>query len=101
MNNKFIGKTCIVRANGAGVFIGEIIEQDNDTVLIKNSRRLWRWDGANSLSDLAMNGVANPNQCKFPVVVNEALIFKVLEIIPATDKAIKSIEEVKTWTMFQ
>ena len=100
MNNKFIGKVCVVRANGAGVFMGEILEQNNDIVLLKDARRLWRWDGANSLSDLAVNGVSNPTQCKFPIVVDEILVFNVLEIIPATDKAIQSIKEVKTWTMF-
>lgn len=100
MYNKFIGKICIVRANGAGVFCAEIVEQDNDTVLLKNARRLWRWDGANSLSDLAVNGVANPNQCKFPVLVEDIMVFNVLEIIPATDKAIQSVKDVKTWTMF-
>lgn len=100
MNNKFIGKVCIIRANGAGVFMAEIVEQDGDSVLLKDARRLWKWDGANSLSDLAVNGVANPKQCKFPTVVGEVLVFNVLEIIPATDKAIQSVNEVKSWTMF-
>lgn len=97
MNNQFINKVCVIRANGAGVFMGEIIKQDGDTVLVKDARRLWYWEGANSLSELAESGTSKPLSCKFPVVVGEVMIFKVLEIIKATDQAINSIKGVPTW----
>ena len=97
MNDQFIGKICVIRANGAGVFMGEIIKQDGDTVLVKDARRLWYWDGANSLSELAEIGTSKPSSCKFPVVVGEVMIFRVLEIIKATDQAINSIKGVPTW----
>ena len=97
MNNQFINKVCVIRANGAGVFFGEIIKQDGDTVLVKDARRLWYWDGANSLSELAESGTSKPLSCQFPVIVGEVMIFKVLEIIKATDQAINSIKGVPTW----
>lgn len=87
----------IVRANGAGVFFGEIVEKNGDTVTMKNARRLWYWSGASSLSELAQHGVARPNECKFPCTVDEVEVFNVLEILSVTEEAGRSIDEVKEW----
>lgn len=87
----------IVRANGAGVFFGEIVEKDGDAVRMKNARRLWYWSGASSLSELAQHGVARPSDCKFPCAVDEIEVFNVLEILSVTEEAGKSIDEVKEW----
>ena len=87
----------IVRANGAGVFFGEIVSKDKDTVVMKNARRLWYWEGASSLSELAQYGVARPDACKFPCAVDEVEVFNVLEILSVTEEAGKSIDGVKEW----
>lgn len=87
----------IVRANGAGVFFGEVKKVDGNVVTLKNARRLWYWDGAASLSQLAQEGTSKPNNCKFPVAVDEIIIFNVLEILSVTDKAAKIIDGVKVW----
>ena len=92
-----IGKTCIVRTYGAGVFLGKIIEKDGKEVRLANARRIWYWDGAASLSQLAMDGTSKPQNCKFPVAVPEVFLTEVIEIIPATEKAIASIEAVPGW----
>lgn len=90
----------IVRANEAGVFFGEVVKQDGTTVVMRNARRLWYWDGAASLSELAQNGTVNPNACKFPCPVEEIQIFNVIEILSVTSDAAKSIDRVKVWTKF-
>jgi len=87
----------IVRANGAGVFFGEITKLEGSTAIIKNARRLWYWSGAASLSELAEYGVANPSDCKFPCSVEEVIVFNVIEILSVTEKAAKSIDGVKEW----
>jgi hypothetical protein len=87
----------IIRADRAGVFYGEIKERNGNEVTMTNVRRLWFWAGANSLSQLAVDGVAKPEDCKFTVYVPEMTILGVIEIIPCTDKAIASIEGVKEW----
>lgn len=87
----------IVRANGAGVFFGEVEKVDGNVVTLKNARRLWYWNGAASLSQLAQEGTTNPNACKFPIAVDEIVIFNVLEILSVTDKAAKTIDRVKVW----
>ena len=92
-----IGKTCLVRTNSAGVFLGKIVERDGKEVRLTNARRIWFWDGAASLSQLANNGTSKPNKCKFPASVAEVLLTEVIEIIPATEAAIASIAAVPEW----
>lgn len=93
MDNRFY----IVRADRAGVFFGHIRERVGSEVTMTDVRRLWYWDGACSLSQMAVDGVKNPNECKFTVVVPEMTILGVIEIIPASEAAVKSIEAVKPW----
>lgn len=87
----------IIRADRAGVFCGELESRNGDEVVMKNVRRIWYWSGAASLSQLAVDGVSQPDECKFTVYVPTMTILGVIEIIPCTDKAIKSIESVNIW----
>lgn len=87
----------IIRADRAGVFFGHISERDGDEVTMTDVRRIWYWDGAASLSQLATDGVSKPKNCKFTVTVSEMVILGVIEIIPCTEKAIASIQGVKEW----
>ena len=95
MDNRFY----IVRADRAGVFFGHIKERVGSEVTMTNVRRLWYWSGACSLSQLAVDGVKNPGECKFTVIVPEMTILGVIEIIPANEAAVKSIEAVKPWKL--
>lgn len=92
-----IGKRVIIRAQGAGVFYGTLNEVEGNQVELTNCRRLWYWDGAASLSQLAAEGVKAPQNCKFTVTVDSIVILKVIEIIPATAEAQTSIENVRVW----
>lgn len=93
-----IGKYVIVRTYSAGVFAGTLDAVDGEVVRVKDARRLWYWSGASSLSELATKGVSRPGDCKFPAPVAEVTLRNWIEIIPATEDAIKSIEGVKPWT---
>lgn len=92
-----IGKKVIIRGNRSGVEFGKLVSQNGSEVTLKNARRIWYWDGAASLSQLAKDGTTNPTNCKFTVCVDSITILDAIEIIPCTDKAIKSIEEVSVW----
>lgn len=92
-----IGKTCIVRTRSAGVFLGTVKERNGKEVLLSNARRIWYWDGAASLSQLATEGTSKPHNCKFPAPVSEVLLTEAIEIIPATEAAIASIAAVPVW----
>ena len=97
LNDAVIGKYCIIRGKEFGVFAGTVEAVDGDRVLLKNARRLWYWDGAASLSQLASEGTTAPHNCKFTVTVESVLLLSVIEIIPATDQAKRSIEGVREW----
>jgi hypothetical protein len=64
---------------------------------LKNARRIWYWDGAASLSQLATSGTSKPENCKFPEPVASILLTEVIEVIPITLAAKKSIESVPVW----
>lgn len=93
-----VGEYCIVRTYSAGAWAGVVISKKGKEVSIKNARRLWYWKGAASLSELAVSGVSCPSECKFPVAVTAVILTEVIEIIPATQTAKQSIEQVKPWT---
>lgn len=88
---------CIVRTYSAGVFAGYVAKRKGKEVTIVNSRRLWYWSGASSLSQLANEGVKNPDKCKFPCVVERTELTEVIEIIPCTQKAKDCIMGVPVW----
>jgi hypothetical protein len=90
---------CIVRTYSAGVFAGNVVKREGQEVVMNNARRIWYWDGAASLSQLATEGTSKPEDCKFPCEVAEVTLLQAIEIIPCTKKAIKSIKEVKIWKM--
>lgn len=92
-----IGKYCIIRGRGFGVFAGTVKEVDDTRVLVENARRLWYWDGAASISQIAMEGVTAPRNCKFSMTVDSIVLRDYIEIIPTTAAAQKIIEEVNVW----
>lgn len=87
----------IIRADRAGVFFGKIKERNGSEVTMTDVRRLWYWDGAASLSQLATEGVKAPRNCKFTVYVPEMTILGVIEIIPCSTIAEDSIKGVSVW----
>jgi hypothetical protein len=87
----------IVRTNNAGVFACYVGKRDGSEAVIYNSRRLWKWSGANELTDLSINGVKNPNDCKFSVVTPERTVLGIVEIIPIQVAAKKIIDGVPEW----
>ncbi len=93
----FKGRYCMVRTYSAGVFAGTLVTLVGKEALLHDARRIWYWSGAASLSQLAVDGTSNPKECKFPVAVPEVCLTEVIEIIPISAKARKSIEEVPIW----
>lgn len=93
----FIGKKVIVRGDRSGVFFGTLKEKEGQEVVLTNCRRLWYWEGAASISQLAAEGTTNPGGCKFTMAVDEIGILDAIEIIYCTEKSINSIEKVVVW----
>ena len=91
-NQKFI-----VRGDRSGVFYGEIKEHNGKEVVMTNVRRLWYWDGANSISQLAKLGTVRPDNCKFTCTVDEITVLDAIEIDKCSEQAMKSIDGVLAW----
>lgn len=93
MDNKWY----IIRCDRAGVFFGHIKSRDGSEVTLTDVRRLWYWSGAASLSQMAVEGVKKPRECKFTVTVPEMTVLGVIEIIPCSDRASACILGVPEW----
>lgn len=87
----------IVRGVKSGVFYGEIKERNGVEVTMTNVRRLWYWDGAASLSQLAQKGTKKPENCKFTMAVDEILVLDCCEIDKCSKQAMASIDGVAIW----
>ncbi len=74
MKKEKMSKYKIVRTYSAGVFLGLVVSRKGQEVKLKDARRLWYWDGAASLSQLATTGTVKPSLCKFPAPVSENVI---------------------------
>lgn len=87
----------VVRTTNAGVFFGKIKEASHDEVTMTEVRKIWHWDGACAVEQLAMDGTKRPNDCKFTVTVPEMTIMDPIQIIPCTEKATTSLAGVAVW----
>lgn len=87
----------LVRTYSAGVHAGHLVRRVGQEVELKNSRRIWYWDGAASLSQLALDGVTKPQNCKFAMTLPKIILTQAIEIIPCSTKAQKIIQEVAVW----
>ena len=90
----FIGKYCICRCSAAGVHAGEVVSVNGDTVILRNSRRLWQWQARDglALSGVAQNGLAGG---KIDTLNPEIWLSGVCEIIPCSNAARESIQNAK------
>ena len=93
---EMVGTYVVVRAEKVGIFAGVLawISPTTAEVIIKECRRIWSWEGAETLSQLALEGTKKPEACQFTVPTPCQLITCVLETIVCTAKAEKSIREV-------
>lgn len=87
----------IIRCDRAGVFFAKIAERRGSEADLVDCRRLWYWDGAASLSQLAVDGVSKPGNCKFTVTVPSMTVLGVIEVIPCSEKAAECIRGVSEW----
>jgi len=83
-----LDKHCVVRTYSAGVHIGRVSSVDGTEVLLTEARRIYKWEGAFTLSEVAVNGINSSS--KLAVEVPETFLTQVIEFIPTTEKARES-----------
>lgn len=86
----------IVRTQSAGVFAGYLESRNGQEVVLTQARRIWYWEGAASLSQLAQEGVTRPQNCKFAMPVRVELL-QAIEILDVTKQAQICIQKVPVW----
>jgi hypothetical protein len=88
----------IIRGYRAGVHAGELVSYTDGIVTLTNARRIWYWNGAASLSELAVYGASKPSECRFGASVAKHAIVgnDACEIIycqPAGERMIRNQPE--------
>ncbi len=88
---------CIIRTYSAGVHAGYINRDCDKKATVYKSYRVWYWDGAASLSQLAVDGSSAPENCKISIQVPEIDLKEIIEVIPCTKKSKSFFEDVNKW----
>lgn len=96
MNTELIGKKIIARIERAGVFYGTLDHIDNDIVRMTDTRRIYYWTGALSVTDMAANGLTG-GKISAPVSKVEFMTGKIVELNECSAEASRSIESIKVW----
>lgn len=87
-----LGKRCIIRTYSAGVHIGTVAyvnPQNSMEVMLKDALRLWRWEGALSLSAVANEGITGGRLNR----TGEVYLTNAIEYIPTTPEAEETFME--------
>lgn len=94
---KMKNQYCIVRGDRSGVFFGQVAARNGQEVELRNVRKLWYWNGACAVEQLAVDGVTAPADCKFTVVVPEMTITDAIQIVACSERAVKALSGVRVW----
>ena len=91
----------IIRSDRAGVHYG-ILESKRDAiqgleVTLRLARRVFYWEGAASLSQMAVHGISKPESSKVSMTVDSIIISGVIEIIPIEDSAFNNLFNQPIW----
>lgn len=93
-------KICIIRSYASGVHFGEVAETRDTvhglSVTLKNSRRIHYWEGACSLSQVAMQGIKTG---RVAMELPEIQVENVIEIMPMTAAAIDNLKNQPVWKL--
>ena len=88
----------IVRTYSAGVFAGYVEKREGKEAVLRQAKRIWQWQGAASLSELAQRGTSKPKECVIPIPVDRIELTEVIEVLSVTAEAKASIDSVPVWT---
>ena len=93
LNELHAGKYVLVRTYSAGVHFGKLVERNGKELVLDESRRIWSWEGAFTLSKIAKDGVGSG---KLSVRVDGVLLTEAIEVLPLSPEAISNLYEIKS-----
>lgn len=83
----------IVRTYSAGVHFGYLVSRKGREVKLERAKRLWSWNGANTLNEIAVSGVGKGSRVSVPV--SSVVLTEAIEIIDCAKAAVDNLEEAK------
>jgi hypothetical protein len=94
-------KAVLIRSVHSGVHFGFLEKEEytaaGKVVILRKARRVWYWKGAASLSQMAVEGVNCPSECKFAMEVDSIEVVNVIETLPLTHNALINLQSVSVW----
>ena len=97
------GQWVLIRSYASGVHFGQLQSKRDALqgleVTLVNSRRIHYWVGAASLSQIAVDGIANPEESRVSIEVEEITVSNVIETIPITEAAFLNLSSQPVWKM--
>lgn len=81
----------IVRTCSAGVHFGYLAERRGTEVELRNARRIWSWQGANTLNEIANHGVKQGSKISEAVI--SILLTEAIEIIECATEGERSLND--------
>ena len=85
-----VGKFVLVRTYSAGIHCGILKSISGTEAILENSRRIWRWKGANTLSEMSVDGI-DQIYSRISEPVENILLTQSIEVIPCSDIAIENL----------
>ena len=92
----FINKKVIVRSNGAGIIFGTLVAKNGLELELKDSRKIYYWEGAKTVEDISLFGIAPSSQVTRPV--SQKVIGEFTEMLLLTEEAIINLEGQPIWS---
>jgi hypothetical protein len=83
----------IVRTYSAGVHYGTLVEKNGEEVTLADARRIWNWQGRNTLNEIALHGVGKKSRVS--EVVPRIDLLQAIEIIDCTEEAVENFKAAK------
>lgn len=86
-----IGEFVLVRCDRSGVHMGTLVAAQGRCVELKDARILHHWKSANTLYEVALNGVGAGSRISDPV--SRTVLFDAIQLHFPTAKARESLEK--------
>ena len=73
----------VIRTYSAGVHVGILESRKGKEVVLSEARRIWRWYGANTLSEISLHGI-DVSKSRVSDEVKSITLTEAIEIIPCS-----------------
>lgn len=89
--DNLIGKKVLVRTYASGVHFGILVERKGREIILKESRILYYWTGAFTLSQVVRDGIGDDSKVSVPV--EEVVLLDAISIYPLTEEIYNNLIE--------